>query len=48
MLDLQEGSTKNDVLSAMDGHVLEQDTLVGRYALKQKQENTRSLETMGI
>jgi len=30
-LDLSEGAVKSDVLAAMDGHVLESTTLMGRY-----------------
>jgi len=31
MLDLPEGSSKQEVLAAMQGHVLEETTLMGRY-----------------
>jgi phosphatidylethanolamine-binding protein (PEBP) family uncharacterized protein len=32
MLDLQEGSTKKDLESAMAGKIVEQATLVGKYS----------------
>ncbi len=34
VLDLRSGATKNDVLSAMEGHVLAQGELMGKYKRK--------------
>jgi hypothetical protein len=33
-LDIQEGSTKDEVEQAMDGHILEETELIGRYERK--------------